>query len=262
MKIDHSIFKAYDVRGTYPDQLNEELFFAMGQSYAKVVKPNGEILVGHDVRTHSETLKNSLIEGLISAGINVVDVGLISTDMYYFGVGYYNLAGGIQVTASHNPPEWHGAKMVRENVIPLTLESGVGQIRDLIEEGYVSLSDKKGVVRKLNILDDFCNYVLGFIDPEKVKPMKVVFNPNFGYAGIVFKRLTELGNLPLEMVPLNSEPDGTFPKGRPDPFVPENRPEFVELVKSTGSDLGITWDADADRVSFVQVMEHLLNHTI
>jgi phosphomannomutase len=251
MNIDPSIFKAYDIRGIYPTQVNPDLAYQLGVAYAAVVKPQGEVLVGHDVRIHSEELKLKVIEGLVDSGINVVDVGWMSTDMLYFGVGNYKTAGGIQVTASHNPPEYHGFKMVRENVVPMTLESGIGQIRDYIVSGQGVKSDKKGTVRKIDtILDDYSKYILTWIDATKIKPMKVVINPNFGFAGIVFKRIVEIGNLPIDIIPLNDKPDGTFPKGRPDPFIPENRVEFSELVKSSGADLGITWDADADRVFF------------
>lgn len=251
MNIDTSIFKAYDIRGIYPTQVNDELAYQIGVAYAAVVKPQGEVLVGHDVRIHSEELKLKVIEGLEDSGINVVDVGWMSTDMLYFGVGNYKTAGGIQVTASHNPPEWHGFKMVREDVVPMTLESGIGEIRDYISNGGDDIGVNKGSVRKLEtILDDYCKYILTWIDTSKIKPKKIVINPNFGFAGIVFKRIVELGNLPIEIIALNEVPNGNFPKGKPDPFIPENRVEFSELVKTSGSDLGITWDADADRVFF------------
>lgn len=251
MNIDSTIFKAYDIRGIYPSQINEELAYRIGQAYSHVMNPQGEVLIGHDVRLHSQALKEKIIEGLLDAGVNVVDVGWMSTDMLYFGVGHYKTAGGIQVTASHNPPEWHGAKMVREGVVPITLETGIDQIRDYVVSGKEIRSNKRGILKSIDtILNDYCQYILTWVDTSKIKPFKVVYNPNFGFAGIIFEQIVKLGKLPLTLIPLNSQPDGTFPKGRPDPFVPENRGEFVELVKSEGADLGIAWDGDADRVFF------------
>lgn len=250
MTVDPSIFKAYDIRGIYPENINEDIAYKIGQGYVNYTKPQKEILVGNDVRLHSVAIKEKVIEGLIDAGVDVVDVGMISTDMYYFGVGHYGFGGGIQSTASHNPPQWHGVKLVREKVIPLTLESGIGQIRDFVIRGEKIASSKKGSVRKLNLENDYCDFVLTWLKGTNVKHFKVVINPNFGYAGKIFKKIVERGKLPLELIELNTEPDGTFPKGRPDPFVPENRTEFIDLVKSSKADFGITWDADADRVFF------------
>jgi len=250
MNIDASVFKAYDIRGIYPQNISEELAFKLGQAYAAFIKPQGEVAVGNDVRLHSEALKLKVAEGLMSMGVNVVDIGLISTDMYYFAVGKYGLAGGIQASASHNPPEYHGFKLIRENVIPLTLEEGISQIRDLIAEDNFTESPEKGKLRKMNIEDDYIDYILTWLKSKSDKTYKVVINANFGYAGIIFKKLVEKGGLPLELIGLNDKPDGTFPKGRPDPFVPENRGEFIELVKSSNADFGIAWDADADRVFF------------
>lgn len=250
MVIDPSIFKANDIRGIYPTQIDDALAYKIGQAYVFVTKPRGEVLVGFDVRIHSPELKESLIKGITDAGVDVIDVGLISTDMLYFGVGNYNTDGGIQITASHNPPEWHGFKMVKKGPVAISLESGIGEIRDftISEKGIVHKN--KGKVRKMEIWDHYCNYILKWVDTFKIKPLKVVINANFGLAGKIFKRIAELGNLPLEIIPLNAEPNGTFPKGRPDPFVPENRDEFVKLVRENNADLGIAWDADADRVFF------------
>lgn len=250
MHIDASIFKAYDIRGIFPENIDNDLAYKLGVAYVNFVKPKGEVLVGEDVRIHSNELKNSLIRGITDAGANVLDVGLMSTDMLYFGVGYYKTSGGIQVTASHNPPEWHGFKMVKEGPVAMTLEEGIGQIRDLILSNNLITSTQKGLVKTLNIWDDFANYILKWIKGVTIKPLKIVINPNFGLAGKIFERIVKRGNLPLELIHLNSEPDGNFPKGRPDPFVPENRNEFIDLVKSSKADLGITWDADADRVFF------------
>ncbi len=251
MKVDASIFKAYDIRGVFPTNVDNDLAYQIGLAYAEYLKPNGEILVGEDVRIHSHELKESLIRGLIDAGVDVVDVGPISTDIYYFGVGKYNLAGGIQVTASHNPPEWHGFKMVKAGPAAMTLEEGIGQIRDLIEAGNLKPSDKKGSYRKQDLLEDFSDYILGWLKGTEIKPLKVVINPNFGLAGKIFEHILEKGNLPIEVIAINNEPNGNFPKGRPDPFIPENRTELCARVVEEKADLGITWDADADRVFFI-----------
>lgn len=250
MKIDSTIFKAYDIRGTFPESLNNDLAYKIGQAYVGVVKPQGEVVVGEDVRIHSGELKESLVKGILDSGVDVVDAGLMSSDMLYFAVGFYQTDGGIQSTASHNPPEWHGFKMVRKGPVAMTLESGIGEVRDFILEERTSPSERKGSVRKIDLWDNYCDYILRWIKDVKVKPMKVVINPNFGLAGKIFERIVQRGKLPLEIVPLNAEPNGNFPKGRPDPFIPENRNEFIELVKSTGANFGITWDADADRVFF------------
>ncbi len=250
MAADASIFKAYDIRGVYPAQIDEAGAYAIAQGYVDYVKPNGEVLVGRDVRLHSEALQKQVIAGLVDAGVNVVDVGLIMTDMSYFGVGSMKLAGGIQVTASHNPAEWHGFKMVKAEAAPLTGEEGISQIRAFVESGKKIEATKKGTVRQVSLWDDYCDYVLKWIDVSAIKPMKVVTNANFGPAGRVFELLVARGGLPIEIVPLNCELDGSFPKGRPDPFIPENRTEISELVKSSGAQLGIAWDADADRVFF------------
>ncbi|NMC34249.1 MAG: phosphomannomutase/phosphoglucomutase [Veillonellaceae bacterium] len=250
MNVDPSIFKAYDIRGIYPTTINEDIAYKIGQAYVAIVKPRKEVLVGHDVRLHSEALKKKVIEGITDAGIDVLDAGLMSTDMLYFAVGNYKTDGGIQVTASHNPPEWHGAKMVRPDVIPINLESGIGEIRDYIQSGQVVTANKKGMIRTLSPIDDYCRYILSWVNPQQIKPIKVVINPNFGFAGKIFQRIVELGKLPINLISLNNEPDGNFPKGRPDPFVPENRVEFLETIRNTQAQLGITWDADADRVFF------------
>ncbi len=250
MIVDQSIFKAYDIRGIYPEQINAEMAYAIGQGYASYVKPTKPVAVGYDVRLHSHELQKEVIRGLIDAGVSVIDVGLISTEMVYFAVGHFGFGGGIQVTASHNPKEWHGMKFVRESVIPLSGDNGIKEIKEFVLKGERIVLGKKGTVEHQNILGDFCNYLLTWIDPKKLKPLTIVYNPNFGFAGKVLEQLVGLGKLPAAMIPLNAEPDGNFPKGRPDPFIPENRVEFAALVKEKKADLGVTWDADADRVFF------------
>lgn len=247
--VDESIFRAYDIRGIYPGQINEEIAKKIAKAYVVVIKPEGEVAVGYDVRVHSKDIARAVREGLMESGVKVVDIGLVSTDMLYFAVGNYNLAGGIQVTASHNPAQWHGMKMVGAGVKPLTGDKEIPEIKQVVVEGGERLGDG-GKVRSMDILDAYCDYLITYLGDAQIKPMKIVVNPNFGFAGKVFERLVQKGNLPIEIIGLNMELDGTFPKGRPDPLIPENRTEFAELVKSSGADLGITWDADADRVYF------------
>lgn len=249
--MESKIFKSYDIRGTYPEEINDELAYKIAQAYVKVVKPTGKIAVGFDVRDCSKKMKDKVIEGLNDSGVEVVNIGLSSTEELYFAVGNYQYSGGIQVTASHNPKEYGGMKMVREQAQPLAGESGIYEIRDLIVANKEKVeSDKRGMVEKKDVLDDYARFCLDFVDYQSIKPLKLVFNPNFGFQGRVLKKVVEIGNLPLELIGLNNTPDGTFPKGQPDPFRPENRPEFVELVKSSNADLGVAWDADADRVFF------------
>jgi phosphomannomutase len=171
--------------------------------------------------------------------------------MIYFAVGNYNLAGGIQVTASHNPAEYGGLKMVREKAFPIYGDQGIDQIRDMIlADKDKIVSEKKGQLEQKNIIDDFATFLTKFVDIKTIKPLRIVINPNFGFQGEVAKYLVKKHNLPITLIGLNDIPDGTFPKGRPDPFVPENRPEFLNLVKSEKADFGIAWDADGDRVFF------------
>lgn len=251
MTINTSIFKAYDIRGVYPTDLNEELAYRIAQGYVQYVQPKGKVAVGMDVRLCSPKLKEAVIKGLIDAEVDVLDVGLISTDMIYFAVGNYNLAGGIQVTASHNPAEYGGLKMVREKAFPIYGDQGIEQIRDMIlADKDKIVSEKKGQLEQKNIIDDFAAFLAKFVDMKTIKPLRIVINPNFGFQGEVAKYLVKKHNLPITLIGLNDIPDGTFPKGRPDPFVPENRPEFLNLVKSEKADFGIAWDADGDRVFF------------
>lgn len=246
-----SIFKAYDIRGLYPEEINEDLIYKIGQAYVRVAKPTGKVAVGRDVRIHSEKLAKSLINGLTDAGIDVVDIGLVSTEMLYFAVGKYGFSGGLQVTASHNPAEYNGLKMVREEARPVSSDTGIDEIKDLIAAGDENIElTKKGTVEKKDVLADFIEFTMGFIDTKAIKPLELVYNPNFGFEGEVLKKAVADGGLPLAIIGLNDTPDGTFPKGRPDPFRPENRPEFIEKVKSESADLGVAWDADADRVFF------------
>ncbi|MFA5030496.1 MAG: phosphomannomutase/phosphoglucomutase [Patescibacteria group bacterium] len=244
-----NIFKAYDIRGVYPDDMNEDDAYAIAQAYAQFVKPK-KIALGKDVRTSGPSMWNATAQGLINAGVDVVDIGTVSTDMMYFAAAYLELDGGISVTASHNPREYTGMKMVREKAIPISGDTGIQAMQVIAEKGGRMRTDKKGAIMKQDILEPYVDHCLAFIDPAKIKKLRVVANANFGMAGIVAQRMIAKGKLPLEVTPLNFEPDGTFPKGRPDPLVPENRDETSELVKQTHADFAVSWDADADRCFF------------
>ena len=250
MAFDPSVFKAYDVRGIYPDQIDEDVYYKTGLAFAKQIKPK-TVAVGKDVRPTGVKFKQELIRGLTEAGVNVIDIGDISTDMLYFSVGHYGYDGGITITGSHNPAEYNGMKMVIKGAQPLFSENGMFDIRDMVQAGIEKPAGATpGKIGKKDIWDDYADCVLKFIDPKKIKPTKMVLNANFGYGCKVFEKIIEKGNLPVKIIPLNCEPDGTFPKGRPDPFVPENRDEFIELCKSSGADFGFALDADADRCFF------------
>ena len=245
------IFKSYDIRGVYPKEINEDSIYKIGQANVKIIKPQGKVVVSRDVRIHSESLVKALINGLTDAGMDVVDIGLVSTEMLYFAVANYGFAGGLQVTASHLPAEYNGLKLVREEAKPVFSDNGLYEIRDLIVAGKEKIeSELKGTLEQKDVLEDFSKFSLDFIDSQTIKPLKLVYNPNFGFEAEVLKKVVEIGSLPLTLAGLNDKPDGTFPKGRPDPFRPENRPEFIEKVKSEQADLGVAWDADADRVFF------------
>jgi phosphomannomutase len=248
--MDAKIFKAYDIRGIYPDEINAEDGYKISRAYSEIIKPKGKVAVGWDVRLYSEEISQKVIEGLIDSGIDVLSIGLVSTEILYFAVGYLNLSGGIQITASHNPAQYHGLKLVREKVKPISIDNGMEEIKNLSLAGKFESTVKKGNVTSLDIIDEYIQFILRFVDKSIFRKTKIVYNPNFGYQGKVFERLVRFANLPFEIIPLNAEPDGSFPKGQPDPMISENRNELIELVKSSQADLAVAWDADADRVFF------------
>jgi len=247
--MDSKIFKAYDIRGVYPDDMNEDDAYVIAQAYAQFVKPK-KIALGKDVRISGPSMWDATAQGLIDASVDVVDIGTVSTDMMYFAAAYLELDGGIGVTASHNPREYTGMKMVREKAIPISGDTGIKAMQAIAEKGERMRADQKGAITKQDILEPYVDHCLAFIDSTKIKKLRVVANANFGMAGIVVQRMIAKGKLPLEIKPLNFEPDGTFPKGRPDPLVPENRGETSDLVKATNADFAVSWDADADRCFF------------
>ena len=247
--MDWAVFKAYDIRGVYPDQIDEEGYYRIAKAYVYLFKPK-TVVVGMDARLSSPPLKASLIEGFLDAGVDVVDIGKVTTDMLYFAVGEYDYSGGIVVSASHNPKQYNGMKLVREKVTAISSDTGLFDIRDVIKEGKDAgvTSDKKGTLSERDILDDYLRHVLKSIDTAAIKRFRFVGNANFGYVSRVVARLVQ--ELNQDLIPLNFEPDGSFPKGPPDPMLPENRTEIEKMVKDEKTDFGVAWDADADRVMF------------
>jgi len=247
MKIDQTIFKAYDVRGVYPDQINEDTARAIGRAYARWLTPK-TVMIGRDVRLSSPSVQAALIEGLNGEGVDVVNIGVISTDMLYYAVATSGVDGGITVTASHNPREYNGMKFVRKDAIAVSSDTGLMEIAELTTVDHVDTETKKGTESSQEILAGYLKHIRKFVDMSCLKSLTVVANANFGLATQVFTQA--LDGTPVKLVPLNETPDGSFPKGRPDPLIPESRQETIEKIISSGADLGIAWDADADRCFF------------
>lgn len=245
------IFQAYDVRGIYPTEINEQVAYEIALGYAAIFKPQN-VVVGMDARLSSPSLKESVIKGLLDSGIDVIDVDKVTTDMIYFTVGAYDYAGGIIVSASHNPRQYNGMKFVREKATAISSDTGLYDLRDALKEGKFMEpapgKGKRGTLKKIDVFEDYLKHVFSFIDRSSISPFRFLGNGNFGLVGQSVKRIVK--ELELTMIPINFEPDGSFPKGAPDPLLRENRLETEELIKSSGVDFGVSWDADADRVMF------------
>jgi len=244
------VFRAYDIRGIYPTDVDEEAYYRIAKAYVYLFKPK-TMVVGMDARSSSPPLKASLIKGFLDAGVDIVDIGEITTDMLYYTVGASSdYSGGVVVSASHNPKEYNGMKMVREKATAISSDTGLFDIRDALKAGKDAevTSDKKGTCTERNILDDYLAHVLKSIDRSCIKQFTFVGNANFGYVCRPARKLTE--TLGLNLIPLNFDPDGSFPKGPPDPMLPGNRTETEALIREKGAPFGVAWDADADRAMF------------
>jgi len=244
-------FRAYDIRGVYPTDLDEEAYYRIAKAYTLLFHPK-TMVVGMDARESGPALKQALTDGFVDAGVNVIDIGGITTDMIYFAVGADDeYSGGIVVSASHNPKQYNGAKMVKEKAAAISSDTGLFEIRDLIKAGKdkgVS-SDTKGKVSEKNVFHDYVEHVLGFIDRDAIKPFHLLANANFGYVGGGVDLIGE--KLGLKLTRLNWEPDGTFPKGTPDPMQPANRAESEAAMREGNFHFAAIWDADADRCMFL-----------
>ena len=238
-------FKAYDARGTVPDELNAEITYRIGRAYAEFIKPR-RVAVGRDVRLSSEELFTALTDGLMDSGVEVLDLGLCGTEQVYFAAFHLELDGGIMITASHNPIDYNGLKFVRECAKPLSGDSGLKDIHRIAEEGSFSTSERKGSMIPTDLGAEYVAHLLGYLaDIDKLKPLKIISNPGNGMAGPVIDLLEQ--HLPFEFIKIQHEPDGTFPNGIPNPLLPERRAATIEAITAHGADLGVAWDGDFDR---------------
>ena len=240
-------FKAYDIRGRIPDELNADIARAIGRAYAEVFGPK-KVVIGHDIRLTSPELSLALAEGLMESGVDVFDIGQCGTELVYFATAHYDMDGGIMVTASHNPIDYNGFKLVREQSRPISADSGLQEIRKVVEAGRFTPAQRTGSMDTLDPWPDYIRHLLGYVEVGAIRPLKVVSNPGNGGAGAVIDRLAP--ELPLEFVRVHHEPDGHFPNGIPNPLLPENRSATRDAVLAQGADLGLAWDGDYDRCFF------------
>jgi phosphomannomutase len=249
MSINPSIFKAYDVRGLYPSEVNEEAARDIGRGFVAYLKAS-RIAVSRDMRLSSPSVAAAFIEGARAQGADVVDYGMLATDMMYFAVARDGHDGGAQITASHNPKQYNGIKLVRREAFPLSGEAGLGEIRDMIASGTIPTGPvRPGTLSTMSVIDDYVAHVMSFIDPSLIKPFNVVLDAGSGMAGLVAPRLFD--RLPCRTTKLCFDIDGTFPNHESNPLIEENRRDIVERVVADGADIGIAWDGDADRCFFI-----------
>ena len=247
--INPSVFKAYDVRGLYPSEITEELFHQLGRAFIAYLGP-GRYAVTRDMRVSSPSLTKAFIEGAVLQGGTIFDYGLMGTDQMYYAVAADGLDGGAQVTASHNPGEYNGCKMVRAEAFPLSGEAGIKEMKDMIMAGAIPAPPATpGTVAPRQIMDRYIEHVLSFVDEASLKPFNVVLDAGSGVAGLVAPRLFD--RLPCKTTRLCFEVDGTFPNHEANPLIEENRRDLTERVIAEKADIGIAWDGDADRVFFI-----------
>lgn len=246
-KLDPSIFKAYDVRGVYGETLTEDGAYLIGRAAAQYLNVP-QIAVGRDMRLSSPQIAAALIRGISDQGVNAIDLGMVTTDALYFAVGKFNYQAGAMVTASHNPGKYNGIKFCRAQAFPVSLDTGLADIRDLAVSGNFADAEpaQKGQVTQRDISDDYVQHALSFIDISKIKPLKVVVDAGNGMAGMMMPKVFQ--HLPCELVPLYFELDGSFPNHPASPIEPENMEAVQKKVRETGADLGAAFDGDADRM--------------
>jgi phosphomannomutase len=245
-----SLFKAYDIRGVVGDELTPDIAYRIGRALVAYLKPES-VAVGRDMRLSGEALSAALIDGIRDAGADVTDLGLVSTDALYFAVGRYGFPAGVMITASHNPAQYNGFKICREEARALSMDEGIGQIRDLVvANAFTDPADgQRGDLTQRDILADFAAFMLSQIDRTVIRPLKVAIDAGNGMAGRMTPHVFD--QLPVEIVPLYFELDGTFPNHEANPIEPENTAELRRVVVEQGCDLGVAFDGDADRMFLI-----------
>ena len=246
--IDSSIFKAYDIRGVYPDQLDEDIAYQVGRAFVEFLNAK-RIAVARDMRLSSPSLAEAFIDGALEQGADVVDFGMLGTDMLYYAVARDGLDGGAQITASHNPKQYNGMKLVRSQALPLSGDAGISDIRNMVLEQRIPRAVTRGKRTESHLLDDYLDHILSFIDTSFIKPFNLVLDAGSGMAGLVAPKLFE--RLPCQITPLCFEIDGNFPNHQANPLLEENRRHVVDRVIENQSDGAIAWDGDADRCFFI-----------
>jgi phosphomannomutase len=243
-----SAFKAYDIRGRIPDEINPELVYLVGRAYAAFVKPK-RVCVGRDIRLTSDQFAKELTRGLTDAGVDVLDIGLCGTEGVYFATFAWKLDGGIMVTASHNPPDYNGLKLVREQSKPIGTDTGLKEIAAIIQSGKLPpVAAVRGKVTKLETSDKYIEHLLGYVNRKNLRKLRVVVDAGNGGAGLTVDKLEP--HLPFEFIKVRHEPNGDFPQGVPNPMLEENRGPALAALKESRADVGIAWDGDYDRCFF------------
>ncbi len=241
-------FKAYDIRGRVPDELNQDICYAIGRAYADFLQPS-RVVVGHDIRLTSPEMSDALVRGLRESGVDVLHIGQCGTEEIYFATDHFRVDGGIVVTASHNPRDYNGMKLVREGARPISGDTGLNDIRDRVAAGkFEAPTGRQGTLETLDHRDAYIRKLLDYVDVSSLRPLRIITNPGNGGAGAIIDALE--AHLPFEFIKVHHQADGQFPNGVPNPLLPENRQPTIEAIAREGGDLGIAWDGDFDRCFF------------
>lgn len=241
-------FKAYDIRGKVPSELNNELGYKIGRAFSKLTQAK-KIVIGYDIRKSSLEISEALKNGLTDSGADVIDIGLCGTEMIYFSTPFFDADGGIMITASHNPSEYNGMKFVAKGSVPVGYDSGLNEVEKMIVNNELGeISKTKGTVTKKEVMKEFITHLSQFYDAKKINSLKVVVNAGNGCAGLALDSLES--KLPVKMIKMFNNPDGNFPNGVPNPMFEENRKPTIEIIKRENADLGVAWDGDYDRCFF------------